>query len=85
MVKLNCSKRCVHGMELFDKCCCSICLSPQTVPIKLNGNFLLPIQAMNQAYILYICFYNPLDFLKYGAVLPTTVCVYANARGQTCY
>ena len=77
MVKLNCSERCVHGMELFDKCCCRICLSPQTVPIKVNGNFLLHLQVMNKAQILYICFYNLLDILRYSAVFPTIVlCAY---------
>lgn len=49
MVKLNCSERYVHGMELFDKYCCSICLSPQTVPIKVNWNFVLHLQAMSKA------------------------------------
>lgn len=40
---------------------------------------------MSKAQILYICFYNLLDILKYGAVLPTVVCVYANAHRRTRY
>lgn len=59
--------------------------SPQTVPIKVNGNFVLRLQAMNKAWILYICFYNLLDTHKYGAVLPTTVRVCMQMHRHTHY
>lgn len=86
MVKLNCNKKCVHGMELFDKCCCSICLTQSPYcAIKVNGNFLLHLQAINKSQIFYICFYYLLDILKYGAVLPAIVCVYANAHRHMSY
>lgn len=57
--------------------------SPQPVPIKVNGNFLLHLQAMKKAWSLHVCFYNLLGILKLGTVLPTTVRVYANAHRHT--
>lgn len=40
---------------------------------------------MNKFWIFYICFYYLLDILKYGAVLPAIVYVYANAHRHMSY